>query len=996
MKTRKIIKRVSITLVSIITLLLIIIAVAINFVFTPERITPTVIGILNDKLDAKVSCHSIELTFFSTFPRFGVKLQDGCVVTPGYNGHKPDTLAQFDLCRASFNAEKLWRKHDLVINRLLITNPKVKAVIHKNGSANWNIVKETPEDTTTVDSTAFEIKSIFIKKLQVENASIAYHDFVTKAHAKTDSVNIELKAANTDKDMLLTTETSGRHISFSKDGYSFARKLKADFSTKIHYDKKNHKVDFDRSTIKINDVDFVTEGHFKRDTVTNEVYTDVVLEMKVPSLQTLWETIPAHLIQKDGIDLKGNVVLKATSKGIYSKKHMPVTDITFKIDKGELRYKNFPGEIRHLEADLHALLNFDKPELSNLTVKQIYLEGTGVDLKGNASVTSLLKDPHIDTNIKGDLDLTTLKKKFPIAKEIDAKGLAHIDINAVFKSNEVMDGKYNNMKVKGNSVFTNLIVSDPKDTIYLDTKKTELVFGRKAEDDANRKSFGKITATDLTLKYKNQHNVTLAGLNVKLKAKLQKDSLPKMAAEISLKNLKYNGVQKIRAVIRKASITAELSPRSTKDRPAISTTFTVDSAGVWQDKKFVGIKNGNYKLLVRKNRDDIWMPRGVVEFNNLYAYTPEFAMPVRMEHSAITVNNRAITLKNAHLFFGNSDVTLSGKINNILAKKSPDKKIDATLTLTSNFIDANEIMAIMDAQAPEKEKQPDFKDVAERKEHRRRNGMHKKTVFKVPENINFTFNSDIKQLHYGETEMKDLKGVLKIEDGHLKLNHFELTTLAARLDASLNYAAVSDRRAKIEFDFNLHDVEMANIAKVMPAMDTLFPMTKSMVGKAHLRMQGTAQLNRRMDVIIPTVTSIAALQATDIMVLDSETFKEMAKTLMFKDKDTKTISQLNMEMIIENSHMEILPALVEIDRYRLVVGGIQNIDLSYNYHLSVLKSPIPFKTGVDIKGKLLDYKISLSKAKYKYYYTDSERLKEKADETIINKKKNILAALHFE
>lgn len=997
MKVKKIVKRILVTLFSLIVLLAIVIAVALNFVFTPERITPTVTNLLNENLNAKVNCESMELTFFSSFPHFGVKLKKGSVVTPSFHGRKPDTLAQFDVCRASFNALKLYRKHDLVINNLTITNPGIKAVVHKDGNANWNIVKQTAADTVTVqDSTAFKINHIFIKKLNVENARVAYHDFVTKTHARADSLEVHLKAANTDEKMELATETSGKHIRFSKDGYRFIKNLKAKFSTKIVYTKKIHRVDFDKSTIKLNDIDFVTEGHFQRDTITNEIATDVVLEMKVPSLKTLWETIPAHIIKKDDIDVHGNVALKVTSKGVYSKKRLPVTDITFKIDHGVLKYNKFPGEIRHLEADVHALLNYDKPEESNLTVKQIYLEGTGVDLKGNATVKNLLKDPEIDSNIKGDLDLTTLKKKFPIAENINAKGLAHIDINAIFKSNDIMNSNFNNMKLKGNSVFTNLLVNDPKDTIYLETKRAELVFGRKAEDNDNRKSFGKIAATDLKLNYKNQHNINLAGLDVKLKAKLQKDSMPKLAAEIHLTNLKYTGSDKIKGVIRRANITAELSPKSTKDRPAINTTFTVDSAGVWQDKKFVGIKNGNYKLTIRKNREDIWMPRGTVEFNNLYAYMPDFALPLRMEHSKIGINNRAITLHNAHLFFGNSDVTLTGQINNMLAKKSPDKKVDATLTLTSNFIDANEIMKVLNPETTLKEQQPDFKQVAESKAHDPKKVGDKKTVFKIPENIKFVFNSDIKKLHYGAMDLRDLKGILKIEDGHLKVNHFELTTLAARLTTSINYVAVNDRKAKVDFDLNLHDVEMANIAKVMPAMDTLFPMTKSFVGKAHLRMQGSAMLNRRMDVIIPSVTSIAALQATDIMVLDSETFKEMAKTLMFKDKDSKTIQALNMEMIIEKSHMEILPALVEIDRYRLAIGGIQNLDLTYDYHVSVLKSPIPFKTGVNIKGNLADYKISLGKAKYKYYFTDSERLKEKADEAVINKKKNILAKLELE
>lgn len=42
-----------------------------------------------------------------------------------------------------------------------------------------------------------------------------------------------------------------------------------------------------------------------------------------------------------------------------------------------------------------------------------------------------------------------------------------------------------------------------------------------------------------------------------------------------------------------------------------------------------------------------------------------------------------------------------------------------------------------------------------------------------------------------------------------------------------------------------------------------------------------------------------------------------------------------------------------------------------------------------------DYHISLTKAKYKYYFTDKERLQEKADINIINKKRDILAKLDF-
>ncbi|MCC9168803.1 hypothetical protein [Pontibacter harenae] len=88
--------------------------------------------------------------------------------------------------------------------------------------------------------------------------------------------------------------------------------------------------------------------------------------------------------------------------------------------------------------------------------------------------------------------------------------------------------------------------------------------------------------------------------------------------------------------------------------------------------------------------------------------------------------------------------------------------------------------------------------------------------------------------------------------------------------------------------------------------------------------------------------------------------------------------------------MNILPALLEIDRYKLAVGGVQNLEMSHNYHISVLESPVPFKTGLDVIGKYADFKFNITTAKYKYYFSDEERLIKKAYPAIINKKKEIL------
>ena len=76
-RTKKLFKITGITLGALIVFLSAVIAFSINFIFTPEKLTPIVLNVANQNINAKLDMNSVELTFFSTFPRFGIKLENG-------------------------------------------------------------------------------------------------------------------------------------------------------------------------------------------------------------------------------------------------------------------------------------------------------------------------------------------------------------------------------------------------------------------------------------------------------------------------------------------------------------------------------------------------------------------------------------------------------------------------------------------------------------------------------------------------------------------------------------------------------------------------------------------------------------------------------------------------------------------------------------------------------------------------------------------------------
>ena len=84
------------------------------------------------------------------------------------------------------------------------------------------------------------------------------------------------------------------------------------------------------------------------------------------------------------------------------------------------------------------------------------------------------------------------------------------------------------------------------------------------------------------------------------------------------------------------------------------------------------------------------------------------------------------------------------------------------------------------------------------------------------------------------------------------------------------------------------------------------------------------------------------IKGDSLVLLDGDTFRRLAKILMFKNKKENMFDSISVNITVDNGAVKVYPFVVEIDRYRAAVGGTQNLDMSFNYHVSILKSPLPF------------------------------------------------------
>ena len=147
--------------------LLIGVTVAINFIFTSEKLTPMVLKVANSSMNAKLNMERVELTFFSTFPRLGLQLTQGSLVSKAERDtlwEKTDSLVAFKKCVVVVNPLDYLCDKKINLRYLGLEDASVYAYKGKNGVANWDIALP---DTVAVADTMEQTEIAPISEIEI-------------------------------------------------------------------------------------------------------------------------------------------------------------------------------------------------------------------------------------------------------------------------------------------------------------------------------------------------------------------------------------------------------------------------------------------------------------------------------------------------------------------------------------------------------------------------------------------------------------------------------------------------------------------------------------------------------------------------------------------------------------------------------------------------------------------------------------------------------------
>lgn len=979
-RTKGILKIAGISFGSLIAVVLIVIVIVTNFVFTPARLTPVVLKTANQALNAKLDMKSVELTFFSTFPRFGLKLVDGHLVSKVLNDtawQKTDSLLSFGKCVVVINPLDYLMERKVTLNYLGLEDASVYAFKNKDGIANWDIVAsdtaEVEADTASADKQMLS-GGIDIRRVALKRANVIFDDRDTRVYARLTNASLNLTASLHKEHSTLGLRFANDNVLFWQDGQLLVNKVATELKTSLDLDRRTRTLTLKDANISINGITFDVKGTLKRDTVQRALCIDMAYGLHAPSLETVLNMIPESVLKHEEMTAKGSVKMEGDVKGWYGKEQMPAVTLKVKIDKASAKYDKLPYGIDDFTADFHAFVDLMRRQPSYADLKIFHFQGAHTDILADAKVTDLLGDPDITFNTKSKADLTALAKTFPLQDGVTIGGNLDADLHLKCRLSSIKKQDLGRIRMAGKLELKNLSLRDTNRDFEFTSDASLKFMGND-----NLAAQAEINKLVLRSKLGNS-NVEKLTMTVKSTNPQDTTRIADMECKFLLNRLKGNMGDSLALFCQKADATVRLQPgKKNPSMPQVALSLKADTMFCRAGQTKMGMDKAGFAVTAEKLRDSLWIPKGIIGFNRMKMSTPEFALPIRMKKTSVTVGNRMITLKNATCRVGHSDLTATGVVYDLYGTMKRHRPLRAKLEISSRNLDCNQI--INSLNFPEDTLQAEADTTSASLE-----------LFVIPKNLDFELQTNLKRVKYDNMVFEDVHGAVDIRNHAVHLKDLSMRGMDAQMNATLVYRAREKKSGYAGFDFKLHKINIAKLVEFVPSLDTIVPMLRSFQGVVDFDAAAEAVLDSNLNIKIPSLRSAVHIKGDSLVLMDGETFAEISKMLMFKNKKRNMFDSISVNMTVKDGNVTVYPFIVQIDRYKAAVGGTQGLDMNFSYHISILKSPLPFKMGVNITGNLDKMKFKLGKAKYKDAVTPVEI--RKVDSTRINMGQQIVNDFH--
>ncbi|MCD8165989.1 MAG: AsmA family protein [Bacteroides sp.] len=476
---KKFLIRVGLALLGVLMILILGIAVALNTVATPKRITPIILGLSSEYVKSDLQCEVIDITLFSTFPDLGVSLRNGSIFT------ETDTLLAFDHFMIAINPVAFIFENKIIIKQLEIENADIYAYVDTLGRANWDIfVSSDTIEVTPQDTSVFVMPELNISNIRLRNVNLTYDDLEQDMFVMVDSLNMRLKGnlSKEQADLSLNIRTAG--ITSWYQGQAFTRELPFSFRTTLVRDRMLKTLAIQRGRVRVGAMELNTTGILERDTVPGLTNVDVDFSLNASSLEDVVKMIPEHILPVSSKLVAGGKV-ESTGKlsGKLGPDHYPLISLSLQLADGTLASVKYPGKpfVEGFDVDFSTLIDLSGAQPSSLELKNLHLQTASSTLTAKGEFDHILTRPTINAQAKATINFTQIAEKLPL-EGMEMGGEVDFDFSAKCLLDDILTSDYGKIDANGVVNVQQVNFHYPREDFTFYTSYANITLGTHVKD----------------------------------------------------------------------------------------------------------------------------------------------------------------------------------------------------------------------------------------------------------------------------------------------------------------------------------------------------------------------------------------------------------------------------------------------------------------------------------------------------------------------------------
>jgi hypothetical protein len=1018
---RKFIKVFLIALASLLAVLLIAAGIVSWLVFTPERVTP----IVRKQAARFITCQSeigeVDLTLFSTWPDVGLRVRRFALINP-VAGAPSDTLVNLDELMAVVDGQAWWKRREMILVGLELNGGTVNVFSDSLGNTNYDIVASDTTPSPGNDS-ATAMPVLDIRNVVLDDVNLRYRDLSSKMDAVIRSLSAKI-AGTVGQDSIsgrVTLASPG--VSFEYGGEKYLEQASVKLDLPVDVVPSRQFIKLKGATISINDLGLWLNGTARNDTLNRNIEANISYKLSAWPVNSMLALVPPSFHSYlEGFEGDGLLTSEGTAKGILSDSVMPLVDVHLLLEGGTVNYAGFPLPLHDVYSDvnIHSDLKTDAISYVRINRLQASTPRSRVEVRGRVD--------HLFSDIRGDiaadvrLRLDELAPLVPDSLDLELHGTAAGKLKSTFYLSQLENMQLEKMRVSGSATLTNLDVA--YDSISLQTDRTTIEFAlpnRKPSSNNTRFAFATLLADKLSAGKTGSYDAYLENASITLETSDVRDTtrIPDILCDFRMDSLSA-AMDTLSLAVARPMGKVILSPRKIKsDQARIALTYSSGPLETAMGQNTAAVKQINLDadVLNDDSQKDVfrqWLVQGFVDLDHGNITLSGLQDPIEIPSVKMHFEPEKFSIEEASLKTAGSDFQLKGDLNNVLSYFRGDSILRGRFNFVSDLTDVGRIMAMtsgignQDNTALEASGGPDpqkgleslagpvpqkgleslagpvprnVSDLNEASGPPEAANPHEAAhpdsgytgPYMVPQGIDVSLTTLINKAVLGIDTATSIKGTVLVDDGILLLDGLTLKTPACRMQLTAMYRTPRKNHLYLGLDYHMLDIEISDLLNMIPDIDTLMPMLRSFAGKAEFHIAIETYLDSLYNIKKSTLRGASAIMGTNLVLLDGETFSEIAKTLRFNKHTENKVDSLSAEFTVFRNEIDVYPFLIVMDKYKAIVGGRHNFDLTFDYNISVIDSPLPFKLGVDVTGNENDLSYKPGKCKYPDFYRPTPR-----------------------